>query len=99
MIWCKGFPLWHLVISVIGLRVDVIWVDDRRWIIKSQSYWPETQLIEGYWEGDALCWKADWILTEDSQVPKMENVLCRAPVVLASFVCALLSFRAHDFPA
>ena len=73
VIWYNGFPFWNLVTGFIGLKVDVIWGEDRIWISQAQRWWPDNQWIEGEREGDALCWKADWIITEDIQVPKVET--------------------------
>ena len=63
MIWFKGFPFWKLVTSVRGIRVEVIWVEDRIWRRQAEIWWTDTQCMEGEKERDALCWKVEWILT------------------------------------
>ena len=43
VIWCKGFPFWNLVIGVSGLRVEVIWGEDRIWRRQVQIWRPDNQ--------------------------------------------------------
>ena len=73
VIWCKGFPFWHLVKGVSLIKVEGIWGEYRRWRRQAHRWWPDTKWREGEKEKDALCWKVDWILTEEGQLHKMES--------------------------
>ena len=71
--WCEEFPLCHLVNGVMVIRVEGIWSKEIRCRIQAQRWWHEIQWGDRGRELYPLCWKADWILIEESQVPKYEN--------------------------
>ena len=53
--------------------MELIWGEERRWIRQAHRWWTDNQWRDRGIELDTLCWKADWILMEESQVPKAEN--------------------------
>ena len=73
MIWCKGFTFWNLVTGVSRLRVKEIWGEYKRWRCQAHRWWTDTEWSEGDKQKDALCWKVEWILTEEGQLLKIEN--------------------------
>ena len=42
-IWYEGFQLWHLITGVMGLRVEGICGEDRRWRTQDHILWPDNQ--------------------------------------------------------
>ena len=45
----------------------------RRWRREVHRLWPDTEWSEGEKEKYPLCWKVDWILTEEGQLFKIEH--------------------------
>ena len=51
MIWCKGFTLWNLVTGVSGLRVGVIWEEDRRRRRQAHRWRTDIKVGKEKWKG------------------------------------------------
>ena len=86
VIWSKGFPFWHLVNGVVGLKLEGVWVEGGKWRRQDKIWWPECSWKDIEIERDKTCWTINWVLTEGGQLPGTQSIFCKKDRVHGIYV-------------